>query len=377
VPSLALILSGPLLPAATRRPAAGATRPPIVAPLVPPPITLEPGPVAARDDRQPRRAEPEARRAGRMLDIAVPPIVSLLPGAGPRTPAAQPPAPLAGAARTAAPPPGPVSSGPQPTESPAAPASPPLAGAPRYPLPGRGEPAAPAAAERTGATAGERPRLDRTPAPPPRPRERPLPEPTPSAPASGPRSALSALPAHPSAIAHRGVAPRALEPARRTRPLEPELTREAPAAGAPASVRPAAATREPLQEPAPARRGDRDELDRPSPPPLAPPPSSDETPPQIVHVHEGEPRPVPRPARGELRPSPSPAVASPAVRPPPAPLPAAAQVPSPERPAVSIEIGRIEIRAADPRPAPPPRTVRRPRRHVIDPGLRLQGGRSW
>jgi hypothetical protein len=105
--------------------------------------------------------------------------------------------------------------------------------------------------------------------------------------------------------------------------------------------------------------------------PAATPPA----PQQVVHVQEHAPAPPEQRPAPVLQPSPQPAV-SVAVPPPQAPRPAA----PPARAAVSIEIGRIEIRTAQPRaaaPPSPPRRVTPARRHVIDPGLRLGGGRRW
>jgi protein TonB len=136
----------------------------------------------------------------------------------------------------------------------------------------------------------------------------------------------------------------------------------APIVPAPAPIAPAAQA--PTVDAEPVERRRRDE----SPPPAATPrprapavlPAAPPSPTQIVHVHEPAAPPAAENRGGVGRPSPAPAASAP-----------------PPRPAVSIEIGRIEIRTAPARPsAPPPRRVTRARPHVIDPGLRL-GGRRW
>jgi hypothetical protein len=198
------------------------------------------------------------------------------------------------------------------------------------------------------------------------------------APASGPPSAVPTARVHAPAQLRPAVAAAApAAPPGPVRPAPPAPTPPSQAAPAVTTAlafqrgEPAAALPELARPPAPI---ERQVVERPAPEPVlvpaarvAPPPPPQE---RIVRVRElVEPRPaqpVPVPAAA-VRPAPLRAAAQPRVVPPPSP-----------RPPVTIEIGRIEIRTAERRPpAPAPaRRVRPARAHVIDPGFRF-AGRRW
>ena len=374
MPSLARILSAPLRTATAAPAAVRAPRGRRAAPLLPAPITwrtISSG--SPRHDRQPLRP---AAPTPLVLELSAPTIASTTPLQ------ARAQAPLAdrGDSSTADP--------PEPAPRAAAPPLPSRRMA--APLVARETPAArsaiapPAARERTSAAEAQRRPPDRAPAAPqPQPQTpgaRPAVDParavtpgTPVRPAAPERppdtSAWDMWGPGPDTSPLAGAARGEREQTRPTRAAEP----------APAAVVPApAADRAPHDTvaPQPGRRDDRP-VAMPSAPqqPPALPAATPPPPQQVVHVHEPAPPPPEQPPPPALRPSPQPATPA-AVAPPQAPRPAAA----PARAAVSIEIGRIEIRTAQPRaaaPPAPPRRVTPARRHVIDPGLRLGGGRRW
>lgn len=181
----------------------------------------------------------------------------------------------------------------------------------------------------------------------------------------GPRAARMRQPAQPVAAAHdQGSVP--------NRPPQPAAPRTPPPAAAPARA-PDPELRMPAQT-------------------MAPPPGRPVTPPatmrEVVVVREGPP------VRGAVSPSTrSPqerAVAGPAApatkaerrpaAPPPTAAPAASGAAADRArlgPRVSIEIGEVRISTAQQRSTPAvPRRVSPPRRHAVDPRLRLRSG-GW
>jgi hypothetical protein len=369
VPSLAEIASPPLRAAPTRSPAAHPARALRPRPLLPPGMPMSGiGPLHIRDYQPLPSAQPPLRARAdapqrRAPELSAPVVASAPAEGGMQARGSRAQTPLPDGERAGTSPPGPVvpvppgrmagsptvAPHPQPAASPAAPAAPDrpsAAGAPRRTRVEAASAGVPEPQPAARAPAGEPLR----PAPP----EAPAPRPTPG---SGD----------------------ATQPVAHKRPPAPhtEVLPEAPAAVVPDPLRRAGArAHDDKRSAEPGPRADRP-LSAARAPRRQVAPALPPTPPQrIVHVHGPAPPPrEPRSVATALRPSPPVAVSA-ATPPPATPRPAAP--PELARAAVSIEIGRIEIRSATPRSAaPPPRRVTPARRHVIDPGLRFGGGRRW
>jgi hypothetical protein len=373
--SLTRIASAPLRPAGPGPALARGGRALRTAPLLPALARRVEGSLAVRSVRPPLRpAEP----AQRILEVRGPEIVAATPQQR-----VEPPTSGAEARRSAgdpqtahpAAPAAPVSARQAPPPQPAARRmSPPLAPAPPAATFGG---AAPRGAEALPPAAGPRPDPRRPaaadpPAPSPRPatgvapaaRVAQPPEPVAAAPTAAqrpppPRSktALTPTPSEPRAGVPAPAAP-PVRPLARDDDREREARRDVVRAEAPAPLRAAPAT------PPPPPRG-----------PTRPPPQQ-----RIVHVHEpARPPEERRPSVSALRPARPPQVSAPPRAAPTQPQLGVAEARGTTRRTVSIEIGRIEIRTQAPR-TPAPAAARRvtpARRHAIDPGLRLGGGRRW